>query len=147
MVDRNGGGNDVSDEPDTRMCECGNCEWIGPMNELGCQLDQIPDFFERVDVGEICPAGECPKCGALAHLVELPEARMSSEPFTAKNIDPEALKWLREAEAKGMTATEIVEAARDPLHPLHPYFEWDDRVAATNYRSGRHAEPKKPTRN
>lgn len=28
-------------------------------------LDEIQDLQQRVSVGEIYPAGECPKCGAL----------------------------------------------------------------------------------
>ncbi len=28
----------------------------------------------------------------------------------------------------------LVEAARDPAHPLHGYFEWDDTIAAEKYR-------------
>lgn len=62
----------MSDEPDTRRVECQNCDWTGTVAELGCQLEEVPDLFERIDIGEIVPAGECPRCGALAHLVELP---------------------------------------------------------------------------
>ena len=47
-------------------CECANCgrrfreEDLAPME----------DIFQRVSPGEIMPAGECPDCGALAHLLE-----------------------------------------------------------------------------
>jgi hypothetical protein len=59
-------------EPD-RKCACQGCDWTGRVDQLACQIHEIPDFFERVAEGEICPVGECPKCGAVAHLVELPE--------------------------------------------------------------------------
>ena len=61
------------DEPQTdddRLCSCNDsgCGWSGPVKELGCQFDEITDFFTRVSPGEIVPVGECPECGALAHL-------------------------------------------------------------------------------
>jgi hypothetical protein len=59
-------------EPDDRMCECQGCDWTGRVDQLGCQIYEIPDFFERVAEGEISPVGECPVCRAVAHLVELP---------------------------------------------------------------------------
>ena len=58
-------------------CECQNCDWQGVADDL----DAIADFDERVAPGEICPAGECPKCGALAHLVTdsgLPIAKIAA---------------------------------------------------------------------
>jgi hypothetical protein len=63
----------MSEEPDARMCECGNCQWTGRVDQLGCQMWDIPDFFARVAEGEICPVGECPECEALARLIEIPE--------------------------------------------------------------------------
>lgn len=51
---------------DDAQVACQNCEWTGEADEL---LD-IADFGQRVSPGEPCPAGECPECGALAHLVE-----------------------------------------------------------------------------
>lgn len=35
---------------------------------------------------------------------------------------------------KNLTAKQIVEKARDPKHPLHPFFEWDDGIAAEKFR-------------
>jgi hypothetical protein len=49
--------------PNDRVA-CEDCGWKGTARELG----SISDFAERVFPGEICPAGECPDCGALAHL-------------------------------------------------------------------------------
>lgn len=43
--------------------ECQNCEWTGDESEV----NEIEDFHQRVNPGEVCPVGECPKCGALAH--------------------------------------------------------------------------------
>lgn len=40
---------------------CDNCDYEGD------QLNTIKDIFDRVDPGELMPAGECPECGALVH--------------------------------------------------------------------------------
>ena len=38
-------------------------------------------------------------------------------------------------EADGLLTTDaVLDVARDPDSPLHPYFEWDDSVAASAYR-------------
>ena len=46
--------------------ECQNCDWTG----FASDLLSICDAEERIFPGEIVPAGECPDCGALAHLNE-----------------------------------------------------------------------------
>lgn len=51
---------------DDALCSCADCDWTGKFSEL----DMINDFEERVGPGEVVPAGQCPKCGALAHLDE-----------------------------------------------------------------------------
>ena len=53
------------------------------MNEATCnnclanwkthELRPIKDVFDRIAPGEIVPAGECPDCGALCHLVQPPK--------------------------------------------------------------------------
>ena len=45
---------------------CDNCGKETPLAELG----EISDLYERVEVGGEMPAGECPKCGALAYREE-----------------------------------------------------------------------------
>ena len=50
------------DESSPVSCQC--CDWTGRLGELG----EIDRLYERVAPGEIMPAGECPECGALAHL-------------------------------------------------------------------------------
>ncbi len=51
-------------EPDAATA-CQNCEWTGP----GSYLNAIADLGERVTAGEKMPAGQCPRCGSLAHLI------------------------------------------------------------------------------
>lgn len=38
------------------------------------------------------------------------------------------------AQAGKLTPLTVLDAARDPKHPLHSRFEWDDSVAAEAYR-------------
>jgi len=57
-------------EPATGPAECAACGWKGDAIDVECA---IADFGDRVAPGEICPAGECPECGALAHLIEKPD--------------------------------------------------------------------------
>lgn len=42
---------------------------------------------------------------------------------------------LRALERSGkLTPEEVVSTAQNPEHPLHPYFDWDDSVAASKWR-------------
>jgi len=51
----------------TPYAQCGNCQAIWREDDL----DPALDLHLRVDPGEEMPAGECPACGALAHLLKL----------------------------------------------------------------------------
>ncbi len=51
-----------------RLCECQSCDWTGPEADLKPIEEQ--GIFDRVAPGEVMPAGECPKCGAVAHLTK-----------------------------------------------------------------------------
>ena len=51
---------------DKTKVACADCNWTGKAGEL----EAISDFSERVAPGEQCPAGECPACGALAHIAK-----------------------------------------------------------------------------
>lgn len=55
---------------DDKPVECDYCGWEG----RGFELDSVSDIQERIYPGEICPAGQCPECGALAHLKTAPKA-------------------------------------------------------------------------
>ncbi len=46
--------------------ECQNCRWAG----LIAETKPIKDYSDRVAPGEETPCGECPECGALAHVVD-----------------------------------------------------------------------------
>lgn len=64
--------------------ECDNCDWTGEFT----QLNEIKDPHERMDPGCPIPAGECPKCGALAYLTESPD-------FAPKQLNRAYLESLR----------------------------------------------------
>lgn len=55
------------------VCSNDDCE----QEFLETQLAPIKNFFMRVGAGDTCPAGQCPKCGALCYLkhVSLRELR------------------------------------------------------------------------
>ena len=55
---------------DERMTACQNCG----AERKAYELKQAKRLHERVDAGEETPAGECPDCGALCHVVEVPDA-------------------------------------------------------------------------
>ena len=57
---------------------CGNCDWTGTEDDC----NEIEHLSERVGAGETMPAGECPECGALAHLIQgvaFPEGSIPSQ--------------------------------------------------------------------
>lgn len=45
-----------------------------------------------------------------------------------------SLESIRRANAGSLTPAAVVDAARDPTHPLHPAFCWDDTEAAERWR-------------
>lgn len=47
------------------MYRCQNCGWVG--DAVAHPFPHIPDFDQRVEPGEVVPAGECPECRALAY--------------------------------------------------------------------------------
>jgi hypothetical protein len=51
-------------DADDPWCECADCG----TRTRESKLKEIRDFSQRVMPGEECPAGECPECGALAHV-------------------------------------------------------------------------------
>jgi len=55
------------DNPTGSRARCQNCDWTG----LATLCKGIEHFDQRVAAGEPCPAGECPKCGALCRLIKV----------------------------------------------------------------------------
>lgn len=55
------------------MLICDNCNMrFEREDQLRCVWPDIPGLAERLDVGGIVPAGECPECGALVYLEDQP---------------------------------------------------------------------------
>lgn len=48
---------------------CANCGGTWPAEEL----KDIEDLEQRIEPGQPCPSGECPKCGCLCWPSEFPE--------------------------------------------------------------------------
>lgn len=55
------------DEDADRPCQCNLCDWTGPESAV---TQPVRDLHERVEAGDEMPVGECPKCGALALLMD-----------------------------------------------------------------------------
>lgn len=54
-------------ETGKREAECqAGCGWAGPVTAL----NEVKHLHQRVGAGEVMPAGECPACGAVAHLIK-----------------------------------------------------------------------------
>lgn len=51
------------------IAACQNCDWRGPRADL----NPIQHIHQRVAPGEPMPAGECPRCGCLAHIKRSPD--------------------------------------------------------------------------
>jgi len=70
-----------------RMARCGDCGKSWPESVL---IRPIPRIEERVDAGEVMPAGECPRCHALCHLITGDNTeRTSPAPWEADWLDDE----------------------------------------------------------
>lgn len=54
------------DLPPTAPVKCSDCDWTGESQAL----DMVSDIEQRIYPGETVPAGQCPECGACAHLDE-----------------------------------------------------------------------------
>lgn len=50
-----------------------------------------------------------------------------------KKIIYDEVKKIYDIEKK-VTPSKVLELAKDPNHPLHSFFEWDDEVASNKYR-------------
>jgi hypothetical protein len=59
-----------------------------------------------------------------------PEARISID----AQVAGEELEVIKERNDGMITPEAVVTAARAKMSPLHPYFEWDDSIAAAKHR-------------
>lgn len=96
--------------------QCQNCDWAGPDEDLGRQLEDVPDLLSRVSPGEPMPTGECPRCGALCQPIEEDEYKFT---ITIQ-----------------VTASSFEQAAEHALDDLRdPAMEWTD-YTITNTTTG-----------
>ena len=63
--------------PDPPDVKCQDCEWTGGRDEV----ESYRDFWDRVEPGDVVPAGDCPKCGAFAMLVPRPLPKVTFNKF------------------------------------------------------------------
>lgn len=55
--------------------KCDNCGWKGTVKAV----NELEDPLQRIAAGEECPAGECPACGAVAHLANVEDRLVVSK--------------------------------------------------------------------
>ena len=58
------GANLLPESDPEQTAQCDNCAAVWPVSEL----DEYQDFWSRVDVGGVVPAGDCPDCGAFCYI-------------------------------------------------------------------------------
>lgn len=111
----------------TAMSRCQNCDWQGPDEQLGRQIEDTPDLLERVAPGEPMPTGECPECRALC------------QPFEEDDEETEytvALEIMVTATGVGHAVDLALEDLRDPE------MEWTD-FTVVRLSDQRHTEVKR----
>lgn len=96
---------------------CDDCKAITPLD----QLDPIRDLHRRVTAGDELPAGQCPKCGMLAFVIELePE---SPTTFTVR-VDKSCYQH-QEFVVKADSEEEAKNKVRAALDAPVPVFDWN----------------------
>jgi len=55
-------------------CRCENCDFTCLEHNIAIRFPEIEGLGQRVLPGELVPAGECPLCGALMHIIK-PEVK------------------------------------------------------------------------
>ncbi|MDA5627815.1 MULTISPECIES: hypothetical protein [Agrobacterium] len=99
-------------QPDLGVpCTCDGCG----ETTMSDELEMVTDVEERVNPGYLCPAGQCPHCGALAYYAEgsIPEYTAQLE-----------LKKLREALSNVITSSD----ANDHGSLMNAIFEAKELV-------------------
>ena len=105
--------------------QCENCRKLW----MEAQLKPVKDVTERVDPGEVMPAGECPDCGAVCHECKDDEPIESIEPndrlaIAAYNIRQlqavGAVEQLRLLQAQVAVAMEALEPGKHKVQIPEP---------------------------
>ena len=119
---------DHVDAHDGAKVSCGNCDWTGTEDDC----NEIEYFSERVTPGETMPAGECPECGALAHLVT-DENEMSVDAAVIARRIIEIRADYDAANAKCHRPADTMEVALHNLNRAERAMLANDLVEAENH--------------
>lgn len=112
---------DADPEP---LCRCQDCAWTGPQQGLANPFAWIDGLAERVSPNEIVPAGECPECGAVAHLSMTVEDRVS----LLSQLVAQGLTLGEVAQCMGVERDATEAAAKAVKQFADDDVQFDDRV-------------------
>lgn len=117
---------EVSRDEARRKVACADCDWTGAEEEC----NPLQNISERVGPGEIMPAGECPECGAVAHLIdEHRDEELGYEDLIRKEV--EAIRRdFTEAHKKGYRSDEAMEALSKHLERAEKLLSEQNHVRA-----------------
>ena len=76
---------------------------------------------------------------AMVYQFRMAEQYPNQFPISAQ-VAGEALEAMGGHDSGQLTPDAVVDAAREPEHPLHPVFEWDDTIAAGKFRKSQAGE-------
>ena len=89
--------------------QCQSCNWIGPADYCG----PLRNAWERVQPGDVMPAGECPVCNASAMIVE--DGEEPSLKIETRRLAEQATHFPRREPAHNLAAV------MRTLRPEHRY--------------------------
>ena len=89
--------------------KCQNCDWTGPADLCG----PLKNAHERVQPGDVMPAGECPLCNASAMIVE--DEQQPSATVITRPLPEQATHFGLEQTARSLAAVMAI------THPQHTY--------------------------
>ena len=88
---------------------CSECEFTTDDDD---DLVEVSNFSVRVAAGEICPAGECPECGALVHLINQKTEAMAHAMEMLGELNANLSAWEDEEESVKEEHAELIATLR-----------------------------------
>lgn len=107
-------------------CRCDNCDWRGLLSAV-CPV--VSDLEQRTMPGEEVPAGECPECGALAHLDE--SGGESEEPRPVVSVAAYGRIWFQRSYGNTYHTVCVLVDGREVYRSPSPEYGYGDQWQRT----------------